>query len=67
MGNDNFITYEDCDGYRTEYNKELGDHNTRLMILESNFKDIKNSLNVIIGLIGSGMVSIIVILLTRGL
>lgn len=62
-----FVTHGECEDYRAEYKDELSNHNTRLMILETNFKDIKTSLNIIIGLIGSGMVSIIVILLTRGI
>lgn len=67
MTNMNYVTHGECEEFREDYKSELNNCNTRLMILESSFKDIKTLLNVIAGLVGSGMVSIIVILLTRGI
>ena len=62
-----FVTEEKCEERRKEYGQKLVDHETRLAIIESSLEQLTSVSKLILGAVCSGMVSIIVILLTRGI
>lgn len=64
---DIFVTEEKCEERRKEYCQKLADHETRLAIMESTLEQLTSVSKLILGAVCSGMVSIIVILLTRGM
>jgi len=64
---DIFGTEEKCEERRKEYGQKLADHETRLAIMESALEQLTSVSKLILGAVCSGMVSIIVILLTRGI
>ena len=45
MGDNNFVTHGECEDYRKDYSDILMDHNTRIVILETMSKDIKNGMD----------------------
>ena len=67
MGDNSFVTHDECEDYRKEYSDMLMEHNTRLVVLETIGKEMKNRMDIMIGAIVSGIGAIIVILLTRGI
>ena len=62
-----FVTEEKYEERRKEYGQKLADHETRLAIIESSLEQLTSVSKLILGAVCSGMVSIIVILLTRGI
>lgn len=73
-----YVTRDYCEKHMDEIEEKLnnGVHNleeriaetaVKFAALEENVKSIKNTMNVILGAVVSGMGSIIVILLTKGI
>ena len=45
MGNENYVTHEECEDRRNEFREELNGQNLRLTILETNMHTISIMLN----------------------
>lgn len=62
-----FVTTKECEEYREKFEEKLMEQSLKFVELESNLKHMQATLNMILGAIVSGIGSIIVILLTRGI
>lgn len=62
-----FVTQEECEDYREEYGRKLTDVCTRVVVLETNLQQITGLLKMILSSTIGGVVTIAIILLTRGI
>lgn len=62
-----YVLKKDFEDFKEKINNKIEDAEIRYATLETNLKHIQNTLNVILGALVSGVGSIIVILLTRGI
>lgn len=62
-----FVTHNQCEEFRKAIDKRLLDGSVKFAELETNMKSVKTTLNLILGTLFTGLGSIVVILLTRGL
>lgn len=62
-----YVTHEQCEEYREKIEEKLMEQSLKFVELEANLKHMQATLNMILGAIVSGIGSIIVILLTRGI
>lgn len=62
-----YVTHKECEEYRNEIEDKLMEQSLKYVELEQNLKHMQATLNMILGSIVSGIGSIIVILLTRGI
>ncbi len=62
-----FVTQKECEEYREKIEDKLMEQSLKFVELESNLKHMQATLNLILGALVSGVGSIIVILLTRGI
>lgn len=62
-----FVTQKECEEYRERIEEKIMEQSLKYVELESNLKHMQATLNLILGSIVSGIGSIIVILLTRGI
>ena len=49
MGNENYVTHEECDDRRNEFREELNGQNLRLTIIETNMRTISVLSKLILG------------------
>lgn len=62
-----YVKHSECENYREEIEKKLMENSLKIVELDSSLKSLVRTNNLILGAVISGMVSIIVILLTRGI
>jgi predicted house-cleaning noncanonical NTP pyrophosphatase (MazG superfamily) len=62
-----YVTQKECEEYREKIEDKLMEQALKFVELESNLKHMQATLNLILGALVSGVGSIIVILLTRGI
>jgi chaperonin cofactor prefoldin len=62
-----YVLKKDFENFKEKINNKIEESEIRYATLETNLKHIQNTLNVILGALVSGVGSIIVILLTRGI
>jgi hypothetical protein len=62
-----YVTHKECEEYRNDIENKLMEQSLKFVELEQNLKHIQATLNLILGSLVSGVGSIIVILLTRGI
>lgn len=62
-----YVTRKECEEYRGQIEEKIMEQSLKFVELESNLKHMQATLNMILGAIVSGIGSIIVILLTRGI
>jgi chaperonin cofactor prefoldin len=62
-----YVLKKDFENFKEKINSKIEESEIRYATLETNLKHIQNTLNVILGALVSGVGSIIVILLTRGI
>jgi flagellar capping protein FliD len=62
-----YVLKKDYESYKEKVNSKIEESEIRYATLEANLKHMQNTLNVILGALVSGVGSIIVILLTRGI
>ncbi|WP_288887454.1 hypothetical protein [uncultured Eubacterium sp.] len=62
-----YILKKDFDSYKESTENKIVDIELKQVSIEANLKHMQNTLNVILGALVSGVGSIIVILLTRGI
>jgi hypothetical protein len=62
-----YVTQKECEEYREKIEDKLMEQSLKFVELESNLKHMQATLNLILGALVSGVGSIIVILLTRGI
>jgi hypothetical protein len=62
-----YVTQKECEEYREKIEDKLMEQSLKFVELESNLKHMQATLNLILGALVSGIGSIIVILLTRGI
>ena len=62
-----YILKKDFDSYKESTENKIVDIELKQVSIEANLKHMQNTLNVILGALVSGIGSIIVILLTRGI
>ncbi len=62
-----YVTQKECEEYREKIETKLMDQSIKYVELESSIKHMQATLNLILGALVSGVGSIIVILLTRGI
>lgn len=62
-----FVTQKECEEYREKIEGKIMEQSLKFVELESNLKHMQATLNLILGALVSGVGSIIVILLTRGI
>lgn len=67
MSDESYVTRNECEDYRKDFSDKLNDHGYRLVALETCVKQTNSILKLIFGAVTSGMISIIIILLTRGI
>ena len=67
MGNDSYVTHDECEDYRKEYSEKLTNHEIRLVTLETTLEQLVSISKMLLGAVCSGMATIIILLLTRGL
>lgn len=62
-----YVMKKDFDSYKESTENKIVDIELKQVSIEANLKHMQNTLNVILGALVSGVGSIIVILLTRGI
>jgi hypothetical protein len=62
-----YVTHKECEEYRNDIESKLMEQSLKFVELEQNLKHMQATLNLILGSLVSGVGSIIVILLTRGI
>lgn len=62
-----YVTHKECEEYRNDIENKIMEQSLKFVELESNLKHMQITLNMILGSLVSGIGSIIVILLTRGI
>jgi len=62
-----YVTQKECEEYREKIETKLMNQSIKYVELESSIKHMQATLNLILGALVSGVGSIIVILLTRGI
>ncbi|HAV89754.1 MAG TPA: hypothetical protein DCW44_00530 [Eubacterium sp.] len=62
-----YVLKKDFDSYKESTENKIVDIELKQVSIEANLKHMQNTLNVILGALVSGIGSIIVILLTRGI
>ena len=62
-----YVTHKECEEYRNDIENKIMEQSLKFVELESNLKHMQTTLNMILGSLLSGIGSIIVILLTRGI
>lgn len=62
-----YVTQKECEEYRGKIETKLMEQSIKFVELESSIKHMQATLNLILGALVSGIGSIIVILLTRGI
>lgn len=62
-----YVTQRECEEYREKIEDKIMEQSLKYVELESNLKHMQATLNMILGALVSGIGSIIVILLTRGI
>ena len=62
-----YVMKKDFDSYKESTENKIVDIEFKQVSIEANLKHMQNTLNVILGALVSGVGSIIVILLTRGI
>lgn len=62
-----YVTHKECEDNRKQIEDKLMEQSLKFVELESNLKHMQSTLNLILGALVSGIGSIIVILLTRGI
>jgi len=62
-----YVLKKDFDSYKESTENKIVDIELKQVSIEANLKHMQNTLNVILGALVSGVGSIIVILLTRGI
>ncbi len=62
-----YVLKKDYDSFKEKVNEKIEESEIKYVSLEANLKHMQNTLNVILGALVSGVGSIIVILLTRGI
>ena len=74
MGNDGFVTQEECEDRQNKIYKKLEKHEEDIGDMKILIAEIKTSFSIVatigkatFGVVASGLVTIIVILLTRGI
>lgn len=67
MVKNEYVTQEDCKTYREKIEEKVLSLELKYVELQTDLKHIQATLNVMLGAVVSGMGSIIVILLTRGI
>lgn len=62
-----YVTHKECEENRKQIEEKMMEQSLKFVELESNLKHMQSTLNLILGALVSGIGSIIVILLTRGI
>lgn len=62
-----YVTHKECEDNRKQIEDKLMEQSLKFVELEANLKHMQATLNLILGALVSGIGSIIVILLTRGI
>ena len=62
-----YVTRKECEENRKQIEDKMMEQSLKFVELESNLKHMQSTLNLILGALVSGIGSIIVILLTRGI
>ena len=62
-----YVLKKDYETFKEKMNSKIEESEIKYVSLEANLKHMQNTLNVILGALVSGVGSIIVILLTRGI
>lgn len=62
-----YVLKKEYDSFKEKINEKIEESEIKYVTLETNLKHMQNTLNVILGALVSGVGSIIVILLTRGI
>ena len=62
-----YVLKKDYESFKEKMNNKIEESEIKYVTLEANLKHMQSTLNVILGALVSGVGSIIVILLTRGI